>query len=582
MRPPVRATYRLQLRNGVTFAEAAALAPQLARAGISHVYASPIFRAVAGSTHGYDVADHTVIDPALGGEAGFFAFSSALKAHGLGLILDIVPNHMAAHSDNPWWRDVLRHGPSSRYARHFDIDWTAQTLTLPILGKPYGEALADGDMARATHPEWGEGLAVAGQHLPLAPGTEHLSDVHACHEAQPYRVTHWRLARDGLTYRRFFEIAGLVGVRVEEPHVFDDVHRLVQTLVEDGHVSGLRVDHVDGLADPAAYLTRLSTLGVPVWVEKILGEDEGLPPWPVVGTTGYEFMAALHAAFVDEAGLAHLSAAYDAIAPAAYGAMEAAAKHRIATVNLAGEFASLETMARALFASDMSARDHGPDTIRRGLIALSCALPVYRTYITGTPSEADRGHVEAARLAAAIGNLDERRVVDDLAALIVRGGAEEAPFVARWQQTTGPLMAKAVEDTLFFRHHRLIALNEVGSHPSAPLRVHNLDKALASPGLATTQTHDTKRGPDARARLYQLTHPDAARWWDTFWPTVGGGVSPSWQWALAQMWLGALPLDHDPTFKARFCAAVEKSAREAKEDTSWTRHNLAFESMLRA
>lgn len=576
----VRATYRLQFRCGFTFEDAARIAPLLASSGISHVYASPIFRAVSGSTHGYDVADHNEIEPAIGGYDGFVAFSDALKANGLGLILDIVPNHMAASSENPWWRDVLRHGEASPFARHFDIDWTAGKLILPVLGRPYGEALASGDITRATHPQWGEVLRIPGQDVPLAPGTEHVAGADACHEAQHYRITHWRLGRDGLTYRRFFEITGLVGVRVEEAHVFDDVHRLVRQLIEDGRVEGMRVDHVDGLSDPAGYLERLSQFGVPVWVEKILEPNETLPPWPVEGTTGYEFAASVGAGMVDERGREMLSRAYGALAGhrlagAAYGA-----KRRIARVNLAGEFLRLTDMAMVLFEGDRSARDHGPDTVRRGLIALSVAMPVYRTYIAGEPAASDRAVVEHARANAFDPELDELRVVDDLAALILSGTDAAKPFVTRWQQTTGPLTAKAIEDTLFYRDHRVLALNEVGSHPDAVLGLGALDAALSAPGLAATQTHDTKRGEDARARLYQLTHPDAAAWWLTTWQTLPGDALPRWQWAMAQMWLGALPLEPDPDFADRFCAAVEKSAREAKEETSWTRQDPAFEARL--
>lgn len=576
----VRATYRLQFRNGFGFAEASAVIPHLAAAGISHVYASPIFRAAKGSTHGYDVADHNEIAPSLGGMAGFEAFSATLKAHGLGLILDIVPNHMAAHSDNPWWRDVLKYGEASRFARHFDIDWAAGKLVLPILGKPYGHALAEGDISRATHPEFGEVLRVPGQDLPLAPGTETIGDVHACHEAQPYRLTYWRLGRDGLTYRRFFEITGLVGVRVDDRAVFDDVHRLIGRLIADGHVAGLRVDHVDGLADPAGYLERLSAFGVPVWVEKILEHGEVLPDWPLEGTTGYEFIAALGAAFVDGDGLDALSTGYRHVANDDVVALERAAKHQIATVNLAGEFLRLTVMAQDLFAGDLAARDHGADTVRRGLVALSCALPVYRTYAAPRPSETDRTYLEAARATSRAPELDELSVVDDLAALIASGRQDAAPFVARWQQTTGPLMAKAVEDTLFYRHHRLIALNEVGSHPGQAADGDALGAALCARGMVTTQTHDTKRGEDARARLYQLSHPDALAWWNGFWPTVGEGLAPRWQWALAQMWVGSVPLAPDPAFYERFCDAVMKSAREAKQETSWTDEDSAFEGRL--
>lgn len=579
--PPLRATYRLQFREGFGFADAVEIVPHLAASGISHVYASPIFCATSGSTHGYDVTDHGAIDPVLGGMDGFLRLSAALKAHGLGLVLDIVPNHMAASAENPWWRDVLQRGEASAFAGHFDIDWSADKLIVPILGKPYGEALEDGDIARAEHPEWGPVLRVPGNDLPLAPGTEAIDDVHACHEAQPYRLAHWRIGRDGLTYRRFFEITGLVGVRVEDEAVFDDVHRLVRELVDGAHVHALRVDHVDGLADPAGYLARLATFGVPVVVEKILEAGEALPPWPVEGTTGYEFVAAMAAHFVDAQGLAVLAQAYGAIAQDDVAAMERRAKTQVAEVNLAGEFARLTREALALFSSDLSARDHGPDTVRRGLVALSRALDVYRTYIEGEASAADRARLESAVHEAHDDALDERRVIGDLGALIASGRADAVPFVRRWQQTTGPLMAKAVEDTLFYRHHRLLALNEVGGHPSAPLGEDAADAAMTVRGLATTQTHDTKRGEDSRARLSVLSDPVAAAWWCEFARTLPGDAPPAWRWAIGQMWLGALPLAPDPDFADRLLAAVEKSAREAKEETSWTDVDAAFETRLR-
>ncbi|MEM6761887.1 MAG: alpha-amylase family glycosyl hydrolase, partial [Pseudomonadota bacterium] len=224
----IGATYRLQFRNGVDFRRAAELAPTLARRGITHLYASPVFAATSGSTHGYDVTDHNAFDPTLGGEEGFRHMCAALHAAGLKLILDIVPNHMAASPENGWWHDVLRHGRSSSFAGHFDIDWTAPKLVLPILGKPFGDALSAGEITRGEAPDGTPRLIVPGHVLPLAPGTETISDIAALHEAQHYRVAHWRLGRDGLTYRRFFEITGLVGVCVEKTAVFDDVHRLLE------------------------------------------------------------------------------------------------------------------------------------------------------------------------------------------------------------------------------------------------------------------------------------------------------------------------------------------------------------------
>lgn len=581
----IGATYRLQFRTGgVGFCEAAAIVPHLAAAGITHLYASPIFAATEGSTHGYDVVDHNRLDPALGGEEGFAVLCEALSRNGLALMLDIVPNHMAAHTQNPWWRDVLRYGAGSRYARHFDIDWSAPKLILPILGKPYGEALADGDLTRAEHPQWGPVLRVPGMDLPLRPGTEAIADVHACHEAQHYRCAHWRIGRDGLTYRRFFEVTGLVGVRVEDPVVFDDVHRTILALVEEGRAHALRVDHVDGLTDPAGYLERLAArAGVPVVVEKILGAHETLPQaWPAFGTTGYEFIAAMAALFVDGEGLGRLARRYGAIAPDDVASLTRTAKREILTRNLAGELDRLTALAHALLERDPRRRDHGPATVREGLVALMMGMDVYRTYIAATSASGDRAVLAAAREAACAEPLEDGRIVDDLVALLLAAADDPTAreFVGRFQQTTGPLMAKAVEDTLFFRHHRLLALNEVGGELCPELgEARYLDVARRD-GLAATQTHDTKRGEDARARLYALSDPAAAAAWESVWPDLPGVLPDRLRWGLGQMLFASAPLAPDAGFPDRLCAAALKTVREAKEETSWTRSDPAFEAAV--
>lgn len=575
----VGATYRLQLRGGVTFRDAAHLASHLSAAGITHLYLSPAFTAAQGSTHGYDVADHNRLDPALGGEAGFRELAGALRVEGLSILLDIVPNHMAASTDNPWWHDILKYGPQSRYGAYFDVDWQ-DGLVLPILGQPYGVALAAGDIELGRSAEGESVLVVPGHQLPLAPGTETIRDVHECHEAQHYRLTHWRLARDGLTYRRFFEIHDLVGVRVEDPAIFNDVHRLIRSLIESGDVTALRVDHVDGLADPASYLARLSTFGVPILVEKILEEGEKLPSWSVLGTTGYEFIAGLAALFVHPQGLGLLSEAYAAIADDDVARLTLDAKRLMVTVNLRTELERLTWFAHAAFAEDPAARDHGPDTVRRGITALLCAMPVYRTYIADVTSEMDRAVLKAAAENAPDEGLDERRVIHDLVALLTSGDERAGEFVTRFQQSSGPVMAKAVEDTLFYRHHRLLALNEVGSHPDLPLGVEGTLTALRASGLAATQTHDTKRGEDARARLYALSDPLAAQRWLTIVDALAIDAPEPWRWALAQMWLGALPLADDQDFPDRLEAAAIKSVREAKQETTWMRQNAAFEVQI--
>jgi len=262
------ATWRIQFRNGMTFDRAASLVPYLKQLGISHLYASPIFTATTGSTHGYDVTDANEIDPSIGGRAGFDRLVSALKNAGLGLILDIVPNHMAASLENAWWRDVVEHGEASRYARHFDIDWSRR-LTLPFLGDAFETALDNNEITVQADPDSGKpALAYYDTFYPLKPETwqeceadvlalTDRSEMAALHQRQPWRLMCWRDAANELSYRRFFEITGLVGMRVEDRGVFDDTHRLILELVHSGAVDGLRVDHVDGLANPQAYLTRL-------------------------------------------------------------------------------------------------------------------------------------------------------------------------------------------------------------------------------------------------------------------------------------------------------------------------------------
>src|SRR5690625_3413761 len=436
MSTPPTATYRLQFRNGMDFARAAELAPYLRALGISHLYASPLAQAVSGSTHGYDVTDHGRFDEALGGMESFLALSDRLRAEGLGLILDIVPNHMAASTENPWWRDVLKHGAASRYASHFDIDWSAPKLVLPILGRTYGDVLEAGEFALARARD-GYCLRYFEHAFPLSPATdaviakaagndapdeatlERLGQdhalIHRIHDMQNFRLAFWRLARDGLTNRRFFEIAALVGVRVEEPRVFDDVHALVFQMVEEGRVDGVRVDHVDGLADPTAYLARLARnlpRKVPIWVEKFLGAGEVLPEaWPVVGAIGYEFAALAAAVLTDGAGVETLSEGYDRFTDTAHdlAEMRLAAKHEILAQNLAAELAILTDHAEAALASDIHGRDWGRDSVRRALTALLVGLPVYRSYLDGGPPSSSDSAVLAEARASALADVEDRK-----------------------------------------------------------------------------------------------------------------------------------------------------------------------------
>jgi (1->4)-alpha-D-glucan 1-alpha-D-glucosylmutase len=639
------ATYRLQFRGDVDFEKAAGLAPYLARLGVSHLYASPLFQATPGSTHGYDVTDHGKFDESLGGDGGFELLSTALRDNGLGLILDIVPNHMAASCHNPWWADVLRHGRESRYAGHFDIDWSPPKLLLPILGRPYGDALAAEEFSLG-HDADGLTWQASGQALPLDPKTwplvlqdlaetsapgldaepasfrtwlgeadnaSHLavhlatisrdqSRMHQIHEAQNWRLAYWRAARDMLDYRRFFEISDLVGVRVEDAWVFDDVHHFLFELVEAGHVDGVRVDHVDGLADPKGYLERLARClprPAPIWVEKILEREERLPAgWPVAGATGYEFLAMTSAALTDGAAEPELDRAYAAYcgATADFAAMRNGAKREVLTRNLAAELETLVGLLRQAFAADLSNRDWGPDSLRRAAIALLVAMPVYRTYVTTEGgSDSDR-----AVVAGAVGNARFDPWLDDPAAIDAIAGCLLSPensaareFRARFQQISGALMAKTVEDTVFYRFNRLASANEVGADPSkiaidaAAFHAFATERAsTAAMALNATATHDTKRGEDARMRIAALAE-DPAKWgacvarFDAI--LAGAGVpdiDASSRWLFYQALLGSWRPDLSDNLPERIGAFLLKAAREAKVRTSWVKTNQHYELQL--
>ncbi len=639
-----RATYRLQFREGMDFERAAELVPYLARLGVSHLYASPLFQAVSGSTHGYDVTDHGKLDESLGGMDAFRRLSGALREAGLGLILDIVPNHMAASPENPWWRDVLRHGADSPYAGHFDIDWSAPRLLLPFLGQPYGKALAGDELTLGREADglvlryyehafpldprtWPLVLGQAGAGPPEGPSAEaparfarwaadpanatalderlaQLSRdralVDRVHVAQPWRLAYWRAGRDALTYRRFFEITGLVGVRVEEERVFDDVHRFLFALLEAGHVNGLRIDHVDGLADPAGYLAQLKEKAPghpPIWVEKILAPDEELPgEWPVEGTTGYEFGRLAADVLTNPGGAAEVTAAYHDFIGAAPApkAMLVEAKREILTWNLAAELEALTGLAGAAVAGDQTARDWGPDTLRRALVALACAMPVYRTYLTGD----DAAGADAAILANVehearqTAGLEDPAAVSDLVRLVRSGTGPAADRLrVRFQQTTGALMAKAMEDTLFYRYNRLVSANEVGGELDPlgiePAAFHRAiaGRAARQPlGLNATATHDTKRGEDARMRIAAIAEmPGAWRAAVADWDArLAGAAAPDaeMRWLFYQALLGVWEPGEREELAQRLSEFMLKAAREAKLATSWTAQNAEYEARL--
>ncbi|MCB1883041.1 MAG: malto-oligosyltrehalose synthase [Geminicoccaceae bacterium] len=667
---PAIATYRLQFRGGMDFERAAGIVPYLARLGVSHLYASPIFKARAGSTHGYDVADPTRLDPALGGEAGFAGLVAALEGEGMGLLLDIVPNHVGVGADNPWWQDLLRWGEDSPKARFFDVDWRALAggtpgrLLLPQLGGPYGKVLAGGglkvgvqtnpatldlayydnrfpldprtwplilegridaallDRLRTATPEtWPDLEADLAGALEGLPETLDLPQdgLHALLEAQPWRLAWWRSGNAMLNWRRFFDITELAGLRIEDEAVFDEAHRLVLDLYGKGEVDGLRIDHVDGLAEPGTYLKRLAAAmrgarpDVEPWilVEKILGEDEDLPTdWPVAGTTGYETVNLLLGLFVAPEGEAALDRLYQEMGgdPEGFPAIVKAAKREILDKALAAEIRRLAVRLVVLAADDRSARDLPLDAVEDALKALVVAFPVYRTYGgDGGFSPEDRARLRGAlQQAEADLALPDPFVVRFLEDVFLERGAGDAatrPLLKAFEQLTGPAMAKSLEDTAFYRWHRLVALNEVGGEPDrfgvAPEAAHAFLKERAErwpEALVATATHDTKRGEDTRLRIAALSEVaddwanEVAAWRELNEPHKTAHDGAPWpdaptEYLLYQMLVGAYPLDASPDLgdlADRLVAYLEKACREAKLRTGWLAPNPAYEEAVAA
>lgn len=606
------ATYRIQFRNGMTFDRVVALIPYFRDLGISHLYASPVFTATTDSTHGYDVTDPNEIDPAIGGRDGFNRMTAALRQAGMGLILDIVPNHMSTSLENRWWRDVIEHGKQSRYARYFDIDWS-RPLTLPFLGDTFEAELEKGAIKLHRDSVTNKAaLVYYDTAYPLNPGTwDENKSIAELHEAQSWRLMSWREAPKQLSWRRFFEITGLVGVRVEDEQVFHDTHRLILELVHDGTVDGLRIDHIDGLADPLGYLQRLRQATGPdcyITVEKILAKGEQVPAeWPVSGTTGYEFIASLAEVLVDDNSLERLEKVHNETLGVTVDRQNALrdAKGLMTDRNFEGEFTTLLNLARDL--AQHNGVEIQTDDIHHALRELLIAFPVYRTYGTAeglTPSDVTL----LSRVVASV-NASEPAL-----SLIVRMLTGDLPerdrdaatlFRTRLQQLTGPLMAKSVEDTLFFRHNLELALNEVGADPTP--RAFSLSRfhqemrirlARQPDALLGTSTHDTKRGEDARARLYTLTEApeqwgeNLARWRQmnqTHVRFLNDGTAPNaadtWMiyQALAGVWPATLsPDDWDglQTLEARFLGFIEKALREAKQRTDWIDSNESYENVV--
>ena len=720
------ATYRLQLHAGFTFADAAATVPYLAALGISHVYLSPVLQARPGSTHGYDVVNHCALNPELGGTKGFESLSQTLEAHDMGQIWDIVPNHMGVMGDdNPWWLSVLENGPASPWADFFDIDWHPLKRELhgkvlvPILGAPYGETLAGGELVLRFDPEVGsfslhyyehrfpldpstyprilnleldalrqrlggshpdllefESLITAFGHLPLRSKSDGEAlrererdkeihkralaalsarnpaiDAHIAHqvatinahhgdfsrddslhgllEQQPWRLSFWRVAVDEINYRRFFDINDLAGLRMERPEVFEATHALILEQVRLGRVHGLRIDHPDGLYDPLAYFTQLAAatrtaLGQPpgtepavyTVVEKILADHESLRgSWPVHGTTGYEFIRLMNGLQVDGNGLTALRDSFSAFTGRTGSMAEVvyAAKRTLMRNTLASELNVLANRLGRLAEGDPFTRDFTVNALRAALGEIVAAFPVYRTYVDrqGAQEEDRRDLDWAVAQAKKRRAREETTIYDFIHRVLALDVADDVPrlqrlamqdFAMRFAQYTGPVMAKSVEDTAFYRMFPLASLNEVGSNPAraeisiAAFHHHNQRRAQLFPHqmLAST-THDTKRSEDVRARINVLSEcpqafADALQRWARInrrhLTEMDGERLPSshHEYLLYQTLIGTWPervvAATEPDYADRIVAYMQKAAREGKEQSSWFSPDMAYEGAL--
>jgi (1->4)-alpha-D-glucan 1-alpha-D-glucosylmutase len=726
-----RATYRLQFSREFTFRRAAEIVPYLARLGISHAYCSPYLRARAGSLHGYDIVDHRSLNPEVGSPEDFEAFAGALRRHGMGQIVDVVPNHMGVMgADNEWWLDVLENGPSSPHAAAFDIDWQpvnaelANRVLVPVLGDHYGSVLERGELrvifdagrgafsicynehrfpvdpreyqrilqlaigAGEAHGLTEEarvelsGLAAAFGHLPardeLAPervaerrrdkellgqrlprviarlpetgqaigrAVEMLNgtvgrrasfrQLHELLEAQAYRLAYWRVASDEINYRRFFDINTLAALRMENEAVFEATHRFVLELAAAGTIDGLRIDHVDGLYDPAQYFHRLQTryaqlAGLdpgaaqggrpdrPLYVvaEKITAHHEDVPQgWALHGTTGYRFASVVNGLFVDGTAKRRFDRIYRAFSQEA-GDFEAAAyeaKTSIMRTALASELTVLATELLRIARADWRTRDYTFNTLRRALAGVVACFPVYRTYIAQHVSEQDRRYIDWAVAQSRRRSRDADASLFEFVrnVLVAKTPADAPPelaprclrFAAKFQQFTAPVAAKGVEDTAFYRYHRLISLNEVGSDPRTfgisvnAFHQASLDRARNWPHtMLAGSTHDAKRSADMRMRVDALTElprewADKLRRWRRITRgkqrRVEGIPAPSAndEYLIYQTLLGTWPAP-DPdaaalqVYQQRIASYLVKAAREAKVHTSWMNVNEEYEAAI--
>ena len=703
---PLSATARLQFHKDFTLADAERLVPYLSKLGISHLYASPLLTARAGSTHGYDIVDHNSINPELGGEAALESLVRALRAEQMGLILDIVPNHMGVGgNDNAWWLDVLEWGRASPYAEFFDIDWDPPDATLrgrmlaPFLGSPYGESLASGELLLSFDPhdgrlfvafhdhrfpinprdyasilltvggsleaparafsDLGAGnrtetrhAAVVARHELLQP--EHatalaeviksydpktplgLDRLHRLLERQAYRLSWWRAATDEINWRRFFDVNGLAGVRVEVAEVFDATHRTVFRLYEQGLIDGVRIDHVDGLAFPREYCRKLRrrldalTPKRPeglqeravLWIEKILFAHERLSAdWMTDGTTGYDFMNDVGAVLHDPVGEVALTEFWTTTTgrPADFETEAQLARRQILRESLSSELFNTAAALHRVARRDLATRDYTLTGIRQVLVELLVHFHTYRIYAGPAGiSEPDQRAMDWAMSGARrTVRAADRELLELVAKWVTGTGLRDAPAgtqrqewlraMVRFQQLSAPTAAKSVEDTAFYRYNRLISRNEVGSEPSqfalTPASFHavNKDRQKRFPcALLATATHDHKRGEDTRVRLAVLSTLTeewtvaAQRWLRLNAPLrrdlpTGPAPDSTDELMLYQTLVAAWPLDlaaNDAAgleaFRIRVAAWLQKALREAKRRTGWVSPDEEYEAAAAA
>ncbi len=605
-------TYRLQLHGRFTFEHARQIADYLHDLGITDVYTSPILAAAAGSTHGYDVIDHSKLNPELKPEH-FDAWIDELRSLGMGYLLDVVPNHVGVDTnDNPWWNDLLENGPDGAHGRSFDVDWEGghrasmrNKILLPVLGQPYGDALAAGEIRLVR--ERGEAkVAYFDKRFPVSKPFKGV-DVEAVNAnvddldrvlcGQFYRLAYWLAAGDEINYRRFFDVNTLAAIAMERLDVFEAAHQVIFRLLEEGKITGLRLDHPDGLFDPAQYFERLQQrAGSPyVLAEKILAMEEPLrDDWKAHGTSGYDFLIHVNALQVHSANEREMTAIYDEFTGEHLDVDQVGyeSKLHILENTMASELHMLTRELDALSQLDRRYRDFTFRQLRAGLREVVARFEVYRTYITEkTIDKRDAAHVRAAvtraretspQIAPGVFNLIEQTLLRQWGDESVR--ARQARFAGKFQQLTSPVTAKGIEDTAFYRYHRLISLNEVGGQPGRfgigadVLHRYFAERQYRWPGaLSTLSTHDTKRAEDVRARINVLSEWPA-EWREQVlkWREVNGSsVHPNDEYLLYQTLVGAWV--ESPDFADRIKAYMTKALREAKQRTNWTRPDESYE-----